>query len=239
MMDTNNRIDAARLLPVADRPRARVRAARGPRCWLRAAKTAAIARASARACATLLALSQNIPLQARRGARRRRHSMRSPTPVATEQTLKSSERTARPAGPDDRFGDQAGWTELLEQSQAVLDGRERRSSAQQAAAERARADAAAAREHWQPVRAASARPELENESPRSSVSSSGAAPAAGPRGARGGASPVEAAARRLADGLDYHGPGGAGLCGRIAGLVIDAVRCPAGAAQGPGDDVRG
>jgi hypothetical protein len=87
--------------------------------------------------ATLSALSQNIPLQA--GA-----AVRGSAPAfdalaesrnRLEQTLRESGASGGLLGPSDKFGDPAGWTALLEQSQAVLDGRDAAIKAQQAAAQ--------------------------------------------------------------------------------------------------------
>jgi len=135
MMDTNNRIDAAKLLPVMIGV-ALASALLAGLALIFVGKTAGDRARFRESFATLSALSQNIPLQA--GA-----AVRGSAPAfdaladsrsRLEQTLKSSGGQGGLLGPDDRFGDQAGWTALLEQSQAVLDGRDAALKAQQAAA---------------------------------------------------------------------------------------------------------
>ena len=130
-----------------------------------------------------------------------------------EQTLKSSGGQGGLLGPDDRFGDQAGWTALLEQSQAVLDGRDAALKAQQAAANvrettpQLLAALTAVLDGVGPARAENLNRHAERFEVRARAVEQDLAALAD------GTSPVEAASRRLADGLDYMGQVVAGLSG--------------------------
>jgi twitching motility protein PilJ len=231
MMDTSNRIDAARLLPVAIGV-ALASALLAGLALIFVGKTAGDRARFRESFATLSALSQNIPLQA--GA-----AVRGSAPAfdaladsrsRLEQTLKSSGGQGGLLGPDDRFGDQAGWTALLEQSQAVLDGRDAAIKAQQAAANvrettpQLLAALTAVVDGVGPARAENLNRHAERFEVRARAVEQDLAALAD------GTSPVEAASRRLADGLDYMGQVVAGLSGDRNALVIDAV-VPAGAAQ--------
>jgi hypothetical protein len=134
-MDTNKRIDAARLQPVMIGV-AVASAVLAALALLLMGKATREQSQFREHFATLSALSQNIPLQA--GA-----AVRGSAPAfdalaesrrRLEQTLHESGAETGLLGPSDKFGDPAGWTALLEQSQAVLDGREAAIRAQQAAA---------------------------------------------------------------------------------------------------------
>jgi twitching motility protein PilJ len=231
MADTDNRIDAARLLPVMIGV-ALASALLAGLALIFVAKSAGDRARFRESFATLSALSQNIPLQA--GA-----AVRGSAPAfdaladsrqRLEQTLESSGAHGGLLGPDERFGDEAGWTALLEQSQAVLDGRDAALRAQQAAANvrettpQLLAALGAVLDGVGPARAENLNRHAERFEVRARAVEQDLSALAD------GTSPVEAASRRLADSLEYMGQVVAGLSGDRNALVIDAV-VPPGASQ--------
>jgi twitching motility protein PilJ len=230
-METNNRIDAARLQPVM----IGVALASAVLAALALLLTARATREQTEfreTFATLSALSQNIPLQA--GA-----AVRGSAPAfdaladsrrRLAQTLDASGADGGLLGPSDEFGDPAGWAALLEQSQAVLDGRQAAIEAQQAAAAvrettpQLLAALAAVLDGVGPGRADNLNRHAERFEVRARAVEQDLSALAD------GTAPVEAASRRLADSLEYMGQVVAGLSGDRNALVIDAV-VPPGAAQ--------
>jgi hypothetical protein len=149
--------------------------------------------------ATLAALSQNIPLQA--GA-----AVRGSAP-AFDALAESRESLARllddPAA--QLPGGRDGWSTLLEQTQAVLDGREAALDAQQAAASvreltpQLLAAAANVAKAVGPARAESLAPHFERFELRAQAVEQDLSALAD------GTAPVETAARRLSDSLVFMG----------------------------------
>jgi twitching motility protein PilJ len=230
MTDNDKRIDAARLLPVTIGV-ALASALLAGLALIFVAKSAGDRARFRESFATLTALAQNIPLQA--GA-----AVRGSAPAfdaladsrqRLEQTL-GSETHGALLGPDERFGDQAGWTALLEQSQAVLDGRDAALKAQQAAANvrettpQLLAALSAVLDGLGPARAENLSRHAERFEVRARAVEQDLSALAD------GTSPVEAASRRLADSLDYMGQVVGALSGEKTPLVIDAV-APPGTAQ--------
>jgi twitching motility protein PilJ len=231
MTDTNKRIDAARLLPVTIGV-ALTSALLAGLALVFVAKTADDRARFRESFATLSALSQNIPLQAGAAVRGSAPAFEAlaESRQRLEQTLKSSGPQGGLLGPDDRFGDQTGWTALLEQSQAVLDGRDAALKAQQAAANvrettpQLLAALGAVLDGVGPARAENLNRHAERFEVRARAVEQDLSALAD------GTSPVEAASRRLADGLEYMGQVVAALSGDRNALVIDAV-VPPGTAQ--------
>jgi twitching motility protein PilJ len=231
MMDINNRVDAAKLLPVTIGV-ALASALLAGLALLFVGRTTGEQTRFREHLATLSALSQNIPLQA--GAAVRGSAPAFDALAASrrrlEQALKSSGAQGGLLGPDERFGDQSGWTALLEQSQAVLDGRDAALKAQQAAASvrettpQLLASLAAVLDSAGASRAENLNRHAERFQVRAQAVEQDLAALAD------GTTPVEAASRRLADSLDYMGQVVGGLSGDRNDLVIDAVVSP-GAAQ--------
>jgi twitching motility protein PilJ len=227
MMDINNRVDAAKLLPVTIGVGLASALLAGLTLLLLGRTTGEQARFREN-LATLSALSQNIPLQA--GAAVRGSAPAFDALAASRlrlaQTLESSGAQGGLLGPDERFGDQSGWTALLEQSQAVLDGREAALKAQQAAAAVREstpeliAALAAVLDSAGATRAENLSRHAERFQVRAQAVEQDLAALAD------GTAPVEAASRRLADSLDYMGQVVGGLSGDGNALVIDAVVSP-------------
>jgi twitching motility protein PilJ len=230
-MDTNNRVDAAKLLPVA------IGVAIAS-ALLAGLALVFVGRASGEQArfredfATLSALSQNIPLQA--GAAVRGSAPAFDALAASrarlERTLETSGATGGLLGPDERFGHEAGWVALLEQSQAVLDGRDAALEAQRAASSvrEATPQLLAALTAVLDSAGAARADNLERHAERFQVRAQ--AVEQDLSALADGTAPVEAASRRLADNLDYMGQVVGGLSGESNALVIDAVVSP-GAAQ--------
>jgi twitching motility protein PilJ len=173
--------------------------------------------------ATLGALAQNIPLQAGAAARGS-----APAFDALAESRARLEQAVN-ASTGDQFGTAAGWAVLLEQSQAVLDGRAAALDAQRAAAavrELTPQLMAAAAGVAKAVGADRADPlvaNLERFEVRAQAVEQDVAALAD------GTAPVEAASRRLADNVAFLGQVVAGLNGGENTLGVTAA--PAAAAE--------
>ena len=228
-----NRLDATRLQPVLLGV-ALVSALLAALALLLSGRTAAQQAQLREHVATLTSLSQNIPLQA--GA-----AVRGSAP-AFDALADSRARLERVLNEVDAgksavgmfaspsaqlLGGENGWPALLEQSQAVLDGRDAAIKAQKAAAvvrdltPQVLAAAAGVMKAMGP-----ARPELVNRSferfeiKAQAVEQDLAALA-------DGTVPVEAASLRLTDSLDYMGQVVGGLAGERNALGLGAASAPA------------
>jgi twitching motility protein PilJ len=189
--------------------------------------------------ATLATLAQIIPLQA--GA-----AVRGSAPAfdALAASRAELEQLLATAGTD-RIGTEAGWSVLMEQAQAVLDGRTAALDAQRAAAAvreltpQLVAAAAGVAQAAGPGRTESLVAHLERFTVRAQAVDQDVAALAE------GTAPVEAASRRLSDSLGYMGQVVAGLNGEdntlgIAGVagVADAAELLAAVYRGEQDQVR-
>ena len=216
----SNRIDAARLLPIVMSV-ALGSALLAALALLLSGRTAGELGRQREQRAELAALSQNMPLQA--GA-----AVRGSAPAfdaLAESRLKLTRVLEEGARADDGLeGDgAAGWSAMLEQSQAVLEGREAALKAQQASAAvreltpqllTALANTVKALE---PARQATLAPHSERFELRAHAVDQDLSALAD------GTASVEAASRRLADSLDYMGKVAGGLAGERNALGIEAA----------------
>jgi twitching motility protein PilJ len=169
--------------------------------------------------AALASLSQNIPLQAGAAARG--------SAPAFDALAESRARLAElieAAGPGDALpGGTSGWTTLLEQTQAVLDGRDAALEAQRAAASvreltpQLLAAVAGVAEAAGPARAAALAPQLERFELRAQAVEQDLSALAD------GTAPVETAAQRLSESLGYMGQVVAALGGEANALGIGGL----------------
>jgi len=220
-----NRFDAARLQPLLI-VIALVAAVIAALVLLLAGRGAGQQAEAREQAVTLAALVQNIPLQAGAAARGS-----APAFDALAESRARLERVVAAPGAE-RFGAAAGWAVLLEQSQAVLDGRAAALDAQRAAAavrELTPQLVAAAAGVAKAADARRADPlllDLERFEVRAqSVDQDVAALA-------DGTAPVEAASRRLSDNVAFLGQVVAGLNGADNPLgVVPAPVAAAGALQ--------
>jgi twitching motility protein PilJ len=186
--------------------------------------------------AALSSLSQNIPLQAGAAVRGSAPAFDSLAESRARLETVLAEVDAGRAGvgmfasPSARLlGEEAGWPVLLEQAQAVLDGRQAALDAQSAAADvreltpQLVAAAANVAKAVGPGEAAVMAPHLERFELRAQGVEQDLSAFAD------GTASVEAAARRLSDGLDYMGQVVAGLGGAENALGI--APAPESAAQ--------
>jgi twitching motility protein PilJ len=223
--DMTNRFDAARLQPllIVIALVATVIAALVLLLAGRGAGRQAEAREQA---VTLAALAQNIPLQAGAAARGSAPAFEA---LAESRTRLEQAIAAPSAG---LFGDEAGWAVLLEQSQAVLDGRSAALDAQRAAAAvreitpqlvtaAAGVAKAAGAGRTDPLTVHLERFEVRARAVELDVAA-----------LADGTAPIEAASRRLSDNLAYLAQLVAGLNGETTSLgVAAAPDAAAGAMQ--------
>jgi len=175
--------------------------------------------ALAQDAAALASLSQNIPLQAGAAARG--------SAPAFDALADSRARLAElidAAGPGTALpGGAAGWTTLLDQTQAVLDGRDAALEVQRASASvreltpQLLAAASGVAEAAGAARAAALTPHLERFELRAQAVEQDLSALAD------GTAPVETAARRLSDSLGYMGQVVAALNGEANALGIEGL----------------
>ncbi len=218
-----NRFDAARLQPALITV-ALVATVIAALLLLLAGRTAGQQSGAREQAAALATLSQNMPLQA--GA-----AVRGSAPAFDALAESRAQLEQVLATPDGRaLGEEAGWSVLMEQAQAVLDGRTAALEAQRAAAAvreltpQLVAAATGVAQAAGPARAAALERHLERFALRAqSVEQDLGALA-------DGTAPVEAASRRIADSMAFMGQVVAGLKGEGNPLGVPAAGAAAAGA---------
>jgi twitching motility protein PilJ len=184
--------------------------------------------------AMLSSLSQNIPLQAGAAVRGSAPAFDAlaDSRARLERVLNEIDAGKSAVGlfasPSARLlGDENGWPALLEQSQAVLDGRDAALKAQKAAAgvrdltPQVLAAAAGVMKAMGPARPEAVNRSFERFEIKAQAVEQDLAALAD------GTAPVEAASRRLTDSLDYMGQVASGLTGERNSVGLDAAAGPA------------